>query len=149
MKLAHMRLLFVRLENETINHYLFMKKLYNISQHLIIIFCIILLSACAASKSAYSPTGTWDYEVTNTPDGDSNGKMILSKNGDEYTGNFQTSEYGTIAMRNVMVEDNALKSTFYIEGETFELNGLFEGDSFTGKITSNYGTFGVSAHRIQ
>ena len=126
-----------------------MKKLYNITQHLIIILCLGLLAGCAASKSAYSPTGTWDYEVNNTPDGDSNGKMILSKNGDEYTGNFQTSEYGTIQMRNIMVEGSALKSTFYVEGETFELNGLFEGDSFTGKITSNYGTFDMSANRIQ
>ena len=126
-----------------------MKKIYNITQHLIIIFFIILLANCAASKSAYSPTGTWGYEVTNTPDGDSNGKMILSKNGDGYTGNFQTSEYGTIQMRNIMMEGNALKSTFYVEGETFELNGLFEGDSFSGKITSNYGTFDMTANRIQ
>ena len=117
---------------------------------LLIIFLITgLLAGCAASKSAYSPSGTWDYEVKNTPNGDANGKMILSKSGDAYTGNFQTSQYGTIQMRDITMEGNALKSTFYVEGESFELNGLFEGDSFTGKITSNFGTFDMTANRIQ
>lgn len=120
----------------------------NINRFLII-FLITLLGGCAASKSAYSPTGTWDYEVKNTPNGDANGKMMLSKNGDGYEGNFQTSEYGTLQMRDLILEGNALKSTFYVQGETFELNGLFEGDSFTGKITSNYGTFDMIANRIQ
>lgn len=126
-----------------------MKKLYNISQYLFLIFFIGLLASCAASKSAYNPSGTWDYEVKNTPDGDSNGKMMLSREGEAYTGHFQTSEYGTIQMHNVMLEGNTLKSTFYIQGETLELSGLFEGDSFTGKITSNVGTFDVTANRIQ
>jgi hypothetical protein len=126
-----------------------MNKQNNITRFLIIFLITGLLGGCAASKSAYSPAGTWDYEVKNTPNGDANGKMMLSKNGDEYEGNFQTSEYGTLQMRDITLEGNMLKSTFYVQGETFELNGLFEGDSFSGKITSNYGTFDMIANRIQ
>ena len=126
-----------------------MSKLNCIFQPLIIIFCISLLAGCAASKSAFSPSGTWDYQVKNTPNGDASGQMTLTKEGDAYSGNFQTSEYGTIQMRDIMMEGNVLTSTFYIQGESFNLNGHFEGDSFTGKITSNYGTFDMIANRAQ
>ncbi len=108
-----------------------------------------LLAGCAASKTAYSPSGIWEYVVKNTPNGDSNGKMVIAKEGNGYSGNFQTSEYGTIPMRDVILEGNALNSTFNIEGATFNLNGTFEGDTFSGKITSNFGNFDVSADRVQ
>ncbi len=126
-----------------------MNQLNKVAHYLILIFSISAMAGCAVSKSAYSPAGTWDYEVKNTPNGDRNGKMVITKEGDEYAGNFQTTEYGTLEMRDLMLEGNALQSNFYVQGEAFKLNGLFEGNSFTGKITSNYGTFDVTADRAQ
>lgn len=126
-----------------------MKNSFNIFFQLVIIVCIGILSGCAASKSAFSPTGSWNYTVKNTPNGDTKGIMTLTKEGDAYSGNFQTREHGTFQMQNITMEGKTLTTSFSVRGATFRMNGLFDGDSFTGKISSEYGTFDMVADRTQ
>ncbi|MGD1894578.1 MAG: hypothetical protein ACFB15_28790, partial [Cyclobacteriaceae bacterium] len=69
-----------------------MKKLVSFSLTTVLSLTLIWLAGCASSKTmAYNPAGTWNYTVTGTPNGTVEGTMLITKNGDSYTGELQST----------------------------------------------------------
>ncbi len=124
-----------------------MKTLVSFSLTSILFVALLWLASCASSKTmAYDPAGTWNYSVTGTPNGTVDGTMIISKNGDNYTGEMQSS-LGNAAMDNLKIEDNALNASLYFQGTELSVNGTFEGDTFDGEVVAGYDSFGMTASR--
>lgn len=124
-----------------------MRKLVSFSLAVILSFALIWLTGCASSKTmAYDPAGTWNYTVTGTPNGDVNGKLILSKNGDNYTGEMQSAE-GSASLDNLQIEDQKLTANLNYQGMDLTVSGTFEGDNFDGEVAAGYDSFDMTASR--
>jgi len=94
--------------------------------------------------------GTWEY-VAKSPQGDSKGNMVISRDGDAYTGeitldNPAGSGQITTAMNNIEYSDNRLRFEFSIDvgGNflTFSVSGDIDGDEFDGDLSvTDLGSF--------
>lgn len=116
---------------------------------LLFLLLIGLFSACATSKNAaYSPAGTWEYEVQNTPYGNVKGQLIISQEGDGYTGELRSS-MGNVSLRNLSIEENKqMNATAMMDGTSLSLSGMFEGDTFQGSVSAGSdGPFPMTASR--
>ena len=119
-------------------------------KRLAIIFLLLTVIGCSGSKKiVYSPVGVWDYIVVGTPDGDATGTFILTSMEDGIKGMFKSNEYGESNMENLLVgENNKLNCTMYLSGIDLSLNGIFEGDTFSGNVDAGQtGTFPITATR--
>ncbi|MEM7373146.1 MAG: hypothetical protein AAF587_31270 [Bacteroidota bacterium] len=117
----------------------------------LITLALLLLGACKGSKTttkAFSPSGQWTYEVTDLPDGDVSGTMTLTDNGSGYTGTL-SSDMGDTDLENISLEDKKMSCTFSVQGYDANINGNFEGDSFTGKVSVAGYDFPVTMTRKQ
>lgn len=115
----------------------------------VFILSLCLLVACTATKKVvYNPVGNWDYTVSNTPNGDVTGTLVLSKTGNTYKAVLQ-SPMGDVDLNNVKVEDNQLSGTFDMQGYELELKGSFEGENLQGTIGADGNTFPLKASRIK
>jgi len=125
-----------------------MRRLVSFSLTSTLFVALLWLSSCASSKTmAYDPSGNWDYTVTGTPNGDVNGTMVISKDGDNYTGKLQSTQ-GGIDLEDLTIEGQTLNAEFYYSGTNLTLNGTFEGDSFDGKVAAgSYDSFDMTADR--
>jgi len=98
--------------------------------------------------------GTWEY-VARSPQGDSKGNMVISKEGESYTGeitldNPAGSGQITTEMNNIEYRDNRLRFSFSIDvGGNFltvDVSGDIEGNEFDGDMTvSDLGSFPFKA----
>lgn len=114
----------------------------------IILLPLIFLAGCATTKLQVDPVvGVWNHEIKNLPRGEPIGSFELSKNGDGYTGSI-TSPRGTSEITNIEVSGNSLQSGYFeAEGYNIEISGAFEGDTFTGKISTQGYDFPMTATR--
>jgi hypothetical protein len=113
----------------------------------IFIFLVVAMVAyaCASTKKvADISVGTWDYVIKNTPEGDLNGTLVIAKDADNYTGYLQTSQ-GRMDLNDVTVEDGNLKANFDYMGYSILMTGLFEGNTFDGKVSVDYNDFMMTA----
>jgi len=119
---------------------------------LILVVLAFVAYSCASTKKSAKAVdislGSWDYVVSNTPEGDVTGVFVLAKAGDVYSGTLNGSQ-GSTPLENITVTDNNLKCTFNYMGYTVEVTGLFEGDAFTGKCSVEYNDFPMKATRKQ
>lgn len=117
-------------------------------QRIFIFFIAIFIGfSCASSKKAAEISiGSWDYVIKGTPDGDTEGVLIIEKEGDNYTGSLNTSQ-GSLPLDDVEIEDNVLTSSFNYSGYTIDMTGTFEGDAFDGKCSVEYNDFPMTAVR--
>jgi len=117
---------------------------------LILVALAFVAYSCASTKKSVKAVdislGSWDYVVSNTPEGDVTGVMTLAKVGDVYSGTLNNSQ-GTTPLDNVTVTDKNLKCFFNYMGYNIEVTGLFEGDTFTGKCSVEYNDFPMTATR--
>lgn len=119
-------------------------------KRLAIIFLFLTVIGCSGSKKViYSPVGSWNYTVVGTPNGDAKGTFILTRMENGIKGMFKSNEYGESNMENLSIgENNELKCTMYLSGIDLSLNGIFEGDTFSGNVDAGQtGTFPITATR--
>ena len=119
----------------------------------ILIAIVFIATSCSGSKTIAEKEpkvdpviGTWNLVVTNTPHGDIENAMTISKNeADAYVG--EISSMGTsMNLDNVVIAESVLTSTFVYEGMDFELKGTFSNAIFTGEVVgmgSSFPTTGV------
>ncbi len=110
----------------------------------------LLWAGCATTKTTASKyVGNWDYVVRNLPDGDVNGIMTISQEGDEFKGDIKSDDGSiSINMEDLKIEVNKLTSYFYYEGMKINMSGDFDGPDFTGSITVDYNEFPISARKV-
>ncbi len=121
-----------------------MRKIY-------LIFMLAIVSAgCAGTrKVVYSPVGTWEYVVTGTPSGDTNGTFMITKTDDVFAGSFKSVEYGESAMENLYYAEGKITCQFYLSGIDLSMMGTFTGDTYSGTIDAGQmGAFPITANRI-
>ena len=116
----------------------------------LLIFAILFLASCATTRVSkkISPAGEWDYTVTNTPEGDFAGTMIISLQDNVYSAklNAQNNE--------IPVEDFAwdgttktIKGIIYYSGTPVDLAATLNGDELTGIMAAGGGEFPFKATR--
>ena len=111
----------------------------------VLIIGVLMVFGCASSKKSVDISiGTWDHIVKDTPYGDVEGYMIITKDSDTYTGTLN-SDQGSIQIENLSIEDGNLKGIFYVEGMQAEITGTFNGTSYTGKVTVDSNEFHMTA----
>ena len=109
---------------------------------------LALATACKGTKKmAYTPAGTWDYKVADTPQGDVTGQLIVAKEGDNYKATLKGA-VGTIELDDVEIVDNKLSATMDYQGYTLDVSGTFEGESFTGEVGMQSNSFPMTATRV-
>lgn len=117
-------------------------------------FRILLLVAAISATAAFTTSlsdefsGTWEYTVSNTPNGDYKGKMILSKEGDTHTGYMAVGENRT-EMRNISVEEGKLKFNIYAEGYDCKFVLMLEDGQLKGTVSVETEAFPVVATKAE
>ena len=108
------------------------------------IFIAFALTACVASKTtskAPSPTGSWDYTITGTPQGDFKGVMIVTEVDKVVTAKLIT-DGAELSIDKFVFNKETLK----MSGE-FDYSGaliLFDGLLATNEITGSMSTSGMN-----
>ena len=89
-----------------------------------------------AAGPAVEPSGSWSL-VVQTPQGDINSQLTLTKDGEQIGGTLGTPN-GTVAIKSGRLNGNQLRltATVNIDGESIEaiISGTIEGDSMRGSI---------------
>jgi hypothetical protein len=115
--------------------------------YVILLIAAFIAYGCAASKKAVDiSVGTWDYIVTDTPNGDTKGNFTISREGENYVGTL-SGEQGTYPLNNIKVEGNILTYSFSYQGMVLDIKGNIEGSSLTGNVTVDYTSFPMTATR--
>ena len=104
---------------------------------------ILAFSSCASTKIAKDPhapyLGNWAYEVQDLPV-DIDGTLVISKE-EGVLKAVMVTPMGEAPIEDITIEDGALKASFDAEGNFIELEGTFEGDSYTGALLVQGGEF--------
>lgn len=126
-----------------------MKNIFKISI-IMILAAGLLWAGCATTKTTASKyVGNWDYVVRNLPDGDVNGIMTISQDGDAFKGNIKSDDGSvSITMEDFKIDENKLTSYFYFQGMKIDMSGEFDGAEFTGSIMVDYNEFPISAQKV-
>ena len=126
-----------------------MKNIFRINI-LLITAAVMIWAGCTATKTTASKyVGNWDYVVRNLPDGDVNGIMTISQEGDGFTGNIKSDDGSiSITMQDLKIENNKLTSYFYFQGMKIDMAGEFEGTDFSGAISVDYNEFPMTAQKV-
>ena len=77
--------------------------------------------------------GTWDYEVTDTPNGDYDGQLVIEKDGKSYKGKM-VAEGGSQDLRDLKIEGDNISFKIYAEGFDCSISLTREGNSLKGKV---------------
>ena len=117
-----------------------------------IILALIAMGCASSKKNVYTPAGTWDYVVYNTPNGDVDGQLILVQTEAGMDGVLSSPAFGDTDLDNLVYggEEKSLNASFYLDmaGMDFLLKGNFEGDTFTGTVDGGQmGVFEMKATR--
>ncbi len=121
--------------------------------NLVLITLIFIATSCGSTKKAakvkVDPVlGDWVIVIADTPQGDMESTLTMSKNTDGvYTGVI-ASDIGSMNLENVKVVASALTSTFEYQGMEFEFNGNFTENEFKGETVgmgSSFPTTGTKA----
>lgn len=112
------------------------------------LFFLVYLSSCATKTETWTPVGTWDYTVKDTPSGDGYGTLVFTKEKGDITGMLRSPEYGDSELSNLVIEGEKLTAEIYLSGLDMTFEGTFEGDNLTGRvIAGTYGEFPLTAIR--
>ena len=114
---------------------------------LILASLLLLASSCkstkVASTAAFSPLGTWAYEMLGTPEGDFRGDILLEKGKEGVTGILKSS-MGEIPLDNIEIDGKSMKATFDAQGYQAEMTGSFEDEGYKGNVSIAGYTFPVT-----
>lgn len=123
-----------------------MNLLFVLNRIIALIFIVALFSCSSSKKVVYTPVGSWNYVVSNTPQGNIKGTMIITETDNSFVGSLNTSA-GKIDLKNVEIVENGLNASFYYQGYQFSLKGMFEGENFNGNVSFSDGQFPIMASR--
>lgn len=112
----------------------------------LLIACISIgiFSGCAST----GPAGTWDYTVTDTPEGDFNGHMVIDREENGYSG-YLTSNDMKIEFVRLDIEDDQVNASFYYDGNLLELTGEFVKKVFSGQVRAEYENYPMKAQKVE
>ncbi|GAB5525963.1 MAG: hypothetical protein Roseis2KO_38350 [Roseivirga sp.] len=86
-----------------------------------------------AKKEEYSPAGEWAYDVE-TPDGGSSGTMTVMGGPGTYEVTLKTDQFGEIRVYDLEMTGESMTGKMDVAGITAEVEGEFDGDSFSGAV---------------
>lgn len=109
---------------------------------------LILVAACASSKLAIVPVGTWDYSIKGTPNGDYSGDCIVTMAEGKYSVTIKTKD-GDVNINNPQYDKAAKKltGTFDYQGTTVFFESITNGDAMTGSLMAGGESFPFNATR--
>ena len=97
---------------------------------------VLAFSSCASTKIAKDPhapyLGNWDYAVQDLPV-DIDGTFVISKEEGVLKAEM-VNPMGAMTIEDITIEEGVLKAEFDVEGNFIELEGTFEGESYTGGL---------------
>ena len=145
--------LYYRVQRNLIFNYIAAREIQELKTmrkfYMIFLLAVVNVGCAGIRKVVYSPVGTWEYVVTGTPSGDTNGTFILTKPDDVFTGSFKSAEYGETEMENLYYADGKITCQFYLAGIDLSMSGVFAGDTFSGTIDSGQmGVFPITANHV-
>ena len=120
-------------------------------RNLAFLFALVLaFSSCASTKVAKDPhaayLGNWEYAVQDLPV-DVDGTFVLSKEEGVLKAQM-INPMGEMTIEEITIEDGVLKAEFDVEGNFIELEGTFEGDSYTGGLFVQGGEFPMTMKKM-
>lgn len=90
--------------------------------------------------------GIWDYVVTDTPQGDMDGELIIAKDKGGHVASMKGAS-GEVEINEFQIIENKLSGTFEFQGMSIEFTGTFEGSTFSGKVGVDYSDFAITGIR--
>jgi hypothetical protein len=107
----------------------------NILRNFALMLAVALaFSSCASTKVAKDPhapyLGEWDYQVLELPV-DNDGTFVISKEEGVLKATM-VSPMGETPLEEITIVENVLKSEFEVEGYFIELEGTFDGNTYSG-----------------
>lgn len=120
--------------------------------HLILSFiALFMISSCGSSKKAAKVDpyiGDWSIVISDTPQGDVDATMTISKGEDgSYLGALN-SDLGEIKLNNLKIAESKLTSTFVTQDMDFDLTGTFEEMLFSGYVSGMGADFKTDGKKI-
>jgi hypothetical protein len=116
----------------------------NILRNFALMLAVALaFSSCASTKVAKDPhapyLGEWDYQVLELPV-DIDGTFVISKEEGVLKASM-VSPMGEMPLEEITIVENVLKSEFEVEGNFIELEGTFDGNTYSGFLFVQGGEF--------
>jgi hypothetical protein len=110
-----------------------------------------VLSSCASTKStstAPSPAGNWDYSITDTPQGNFSGVLVIQQVNDGYTAKL-TGDTGDAPIEKYVYDKTTMKMTgeFDYSGNLVLWDAIMVGDEITGTMSTGGMGFPFKATR--
>jgi hypothetical protein len=107
----------------------------NILRNFALMLAVALaFSSCASTKVAKDPhapyLGEWDYQVLELPV-DIDGTFVISKEEGVLKATM-VNPMGDMPLEEITIVENVLKSEFEVEGNFIELEGTFDGNTYSG-----------------
>ncbi|GEM_PF-597640 len=99
-----------------------------------------------AKKEEYSPAGEWAYDVE-TPDGGSSGTMTVTGGPGTYEVILKTDQFGEIRVYDLDMTGESMMGKIDVAGVTAEMEGDFDGDSFSGALVLGDEVYPIEAVR--
>ncbi len=99
------------------------------------LFLIALLASCAS----VGPTGTWDYSVTGTPQGDYTGIMTVTRQKVGYVAKMNGQQAGEIAFEKFSFDKKSKlsKGLFYFSGAEITFSAAVTKEQMKGSMSTS------------
>ncbi|SOD88566.1 DUF6797 domain-containing protein [Spirosoma fluviale] len=108
---------------------------------------VFVLAIFVAGFVADPIEGAWEYTIK--LDEELSGTLTLSRKEAAYTGALHSFEHGAIRIQPLTIDANTLNGRFTLRKVTYQLTGVFTGDTFTGTVSSATKTYPITAKRPQ
>lgn len=131
---------------------------------LLLSVAVLSLSGCSSTKKATttvsntgsgvsapaegSYVGKWSFVVKGTPEGDTQGDMIISSAGNALKGLISTGGAQT-EIQDLKITNNLLTGIFYYNGMAINMSGTFSGNAYDGKVEAQGYAFPMTATKAQ
>ena len=111
---------------------------------------VSFIMSCASVKTAkvVTPEGDWAYIIEGTPQGNFEGVMTISKSGDSFSGQLNSTQ-GTLPFNTLTYSkgENKVTATFDYSGMPVTLTGVFVENQMTGTVATSGYEFPLKATR--
>jgi len=116
-----------------------MKKLFPI---LFLLTGVLSLSMTQSINKNF--VGTWDYEVTDTPNGDYKGQLVIEKDGKSYKGKM-IADGGSQELRDLKIDGESMSFKIYAEDFDCKISLTRDGDTLKGEVDVDSESYPMSA----
>ena len=113
-------------------------------RYLLLLIVGLSLTHCAS----LGPSGSWNYTVTGTPNGDYAGTMIVTKNKQAYSA-VLTTQGAEVPFTKFAYDPKTMKTSgdFDFQGTPIYFDALVKGDDMTGNMSADDSKFPFKATR--